>query len=319
MLKKPQDQGIIWLITNQDTINITTFTGPGQIELEVNRQQIIFLSGILGLKSIRRESQPLLQSDVPTVVIYRNPFKFKHLGPSIIGFARLVGDLPFHSTCRGIDVEKRCQFLQADCCFKNRTLEFPVTLAQVSAEYELVEMAIHKAYRDAHFHRAYFPHESYETSTKALEDEFRKAHGKMREFREAVREYMSDLPIFALARIKDMSQAAILQEALKSAFNLLLILEIYHELAISKADRTLVIAEPHLIEYLKTILVKTGHQEGQTCGDGRSSLVGVDLQVLSDVPFRGQSSRELYNAYVSAASPIISESSELCCATCVLF
>ena len=223
----------------------------------------------------------------------------------------------FIVACRGIDVEKRNQFLQADCCFKNRTLEFPVTLGQVSAEYEQLEMAILKAYRDAHFHRGYFPNESYEASTKVLEDGFRKAHGNMREFREAVREYMSDLPIFALARIKDMNQAAILQEALKSAFNLLLILEIYHELAISKADRTLVIAEPHLIEYLKAMLVKTGHQEGQTCGDGRSSLVGVDLQVLSDVPFRGQSSRELYNADVSAAT-ITSESSEPCCATCVL-
>ena len=141
MLKK-HDQSIIWLITNIDTINITTFTGPEPIELDINRQQIIFLTETLGLKSMRRESQPLLQSDIPTVVIYRNPFKFKHLSPSMRGFAQLVEALPFHSACRGIDIEKRNQFLQAEYCFKNRTLEFPVTLLQISDEYEQLEKVI---------------------------------------------------------------------------------------------------------------------------------------------------------------------------------
>ena len=140
----------------------------------------------------------------------------------------------------------------------------------------------------------------------------------MSKFREAARECVSDLPIFNLVRIKDASNLTIFQDALKSAFNRLLILEIYNELLVSKADRTFVIAEPHLIEYLKTMLVRSGHQEGQTWGDGRSSLVRVDLQALSDMPFRRQVYRELHNAAVSTATSVSSESAEPCCTACVL-
>ena len=152
MLREPHGQSIIWLISNYDAINIPTLIGPSREELEANRSQIISLSTILGLQTIKRESEPLLERDLSTILIYRNPFKFKHLSPSLNGFALLIGALPFHSSCRGIDVEKREKFVQADYCFKNRTLDFDVTIGEVLDEYDRLEKMLLRAYQDSRFH-----------------------------------------------------------------------------------------------------------------------------------------------------------------------
>ena len=87
--------------------------------------------------------------------------------------------------------------------------------------------------------------------------------------------------------MKDHTKSTMLHEALKSGFNLIFLLEIYHILAMSTETRKLVLAEPHLIEYLKGMLISTGHQEGRTCGFERTCLVDADLQLLAKVPTHG--------------------------------
>jgi hypothetical protein len=284
-------QSSIWLVTNIDTHQ------PDRAERETNHRQIISLTDALGLTSVRRapETHPLV-TETRTVVIYQNPFKFQRFDPSTTGFVTLIAALPFHSGCRGIDIEKRERFINTISCLKDQTLTHKSTVQDLLDEYELLERPLLAAL------------ETTRGFESVIQKEFSKARAKIT----ICREKTTDCTTLHLHQLARLPCRDVFQEALRQAFNLLLILEIYHAiLLVDGANRKIVFATNNQVEYLKRLLIATGHQERQVLGDGVSTLSTYALQV-----FAPPGSRRYQEHKERAAAP--SNESGACCTPCVL-